>query len=201
MNRPDIYLPALRACAEQFQQSPQAVGCHWDIAFSKYLTRQNDAADWMRAHVERYPQSDKATSAMYFLGRMAENAGSYSEARGWYNGITDRFPNYYYTIQSRERLLIPAVAQAAPAPAVQEFLRKLNFRQSQKLSFEPTASTKKRLERAKLLRSAGMDDWADSELRFAARNDGQAHLVAMELTQQAQKQCSTDQGIRSSKVL
>src|SRR5260370_835193 len=42
MNRPDIYLPALRACADQFQQSPQAVGCHGDIAFSKYLPRQND---------------------------------------------------------------------------------------------------------------------------------------------------------------
>lgn len=201
MNRPEIYLPALRACVDQFPQSPQAAGCHWNLAFSQYISRQNDAAALLKAHLERYPRSEKATAAMYFLGRLAESTQNAGEARSWYNGILERFPNYYYSIQARERLGGLKGGAAGGSTEVQDFLAHLDFPKAPKLSFEPSTSTQKRLERAKLLRAAGIDDWADAELRFGARNDGQPQVLAVELAQQAQKQGSTDQSIRWIKSL
>ena len=48
-----------------------------------------------------------------------------------------------------------------------------------------SSTTQLRIERARLLAAAGLPDLADSELRFGARNDGQPHLLAMELARTA----------------
>jgi len=44
----------------------------------------------------------------------------------------------------------------------------------------PAAATQARIARARLLRSAGLDDLADAELRFGMRADGQPALLAMD---------------------
>jgi soluble lytic murein transglycosylase len=49
-----------------------------------------------------------------------------------------------------------------------------------------TAATETRIERSRLLRSAGLNDLADAELRFGMRTDGQAALLGMELAASAE---------------
>jgi soluble lytic murein transglycosylase len=46
-------------------------------------------------------------------------------------------------------------------------------------------ATEARIERSRLLRSAGLNDLADAELRFGMRTDGQPALLAMELAASA----------------
>jgi len=60
----------------------------------------------------------------------------------------------------------------------------------------PTSTTKERIERAELLASAGLDDFADSELRYGAKVDGQPQLMAVELAELANRRDAPDQGIR-----
>jgi soluble lytic murein transglycosylase len=50
-----------------------------------------------------------------------------------------------------------------------------------------THLTTVRIERSRLLRSAGLSDIADSELRFGARNGAQAPLLGMEMAAEAEK--------------
>ncbi|MBI2679715.1 MAG: transglycosylase SLT domain-containing protein [Candidatus Solibacter usitatus] len=50
---------------------------------------------------------------------------------------------------------------------------------------EPSALTRQRLERARCLQSFGFQDWAETELRYGARHDGQPHVIAMELAKTA----------------
>ena len=49
------------------------------------------------------------------------------------------------------------------------------------LSFKATSATSARIERARLLVSAGLEDWANGELRFGAQTEDQPHVLAMEL--------------------
>jgi soluble lytic murein transglycosylase len=54
------------------------------------------------------------------------------------------------------------------------------------------------MERSRLLRSAGLPDLADAELRFGARTDGQSALLAMEMAGAAD---APYQGLRAMKSL
>ena len=48
-------------------------------------------------------------------------------------------------------------------------------------SFQPSPSAAARIERSKMLASAGLEDWARDELRFGADAGDQPHVMAMEL--------------------
>jgi soluble lytic murein transglycosylase len=65
------------------------------------------------------------------------------------------------------------------APAAQ-WLGNLKFSAAKPIPAESSPATAARIERSRLLRTAGLADLADSELRFGARTDGQAPLLAME---------------------
>jgi soluble lytic murein transglycosylase len=57
-------------------------------------------------------------------------------------------------------------------------------------------TTKDRIERARLLAGAGLDDFAEGELRYGAKVDGQPQLMALELAELANQRDAPDQGIR-----
>jgi soluble lytic murein transglycosylase len=84
---------------------------------------------------------------------------------------------------ARERLRSPeiaAVAKDGSAKSAAQWLAGLKFPARKPVPAEGPATTA-RIERSRLLRTAGLDDLADSELRFGARTDGQPALLAMEL--------------------
>jgi soluble lytic murein transglycosylase len=62
------------------------------------------------------------------------------------------------------------------------FIKTVNFPQrSRKWNFEASAVTKARIARARELASAGLDTWAEVELRYGAEKEDQPQVLAMEL--------------------
>jgi soluble lytic murein transglycosylase len=194
-NQMHAYEPIYRACYESFPKEPQAAGCHWKVTWGHYMRRQADAGDMLRAHLRMFPGSEYAAGALYFLGRLAEAAHDTASARAYYDEIAREYPNYYYNVVAHERL--KEIGSVAPSPKVTEFLRGIDFPQrSRTLNFQANATARARIERARLLASAGLDDWAVSELRYGAQNEDQPHVLAVELAAITSKTLGPDQAMR-----
>jgi soluble lytic murein transglycosylase len=198
-NQVDAYEPLYRACYESFPKEARAAGCHWKVTWAHYLRRKDDARDLLREHLRLFPNADESSAALYFLGRLAEGADDPSAARAYYGEIVREYPNYFYTGLARERMAaLPSVAAASPVSTpVSGFLRTVDFPTRARVrNFEPNARAKVRLARARLLASAGLDDWADVELRYAAQNEDQPHVMGLELATMAARRSAQDQAIR-----
>ena len=179
-NDTDKYEPLYRACYVNFPKDSRAGTCHWKAAWVHYLHRLPDAGDMLREQLRMFPSSDDASAALYFLGRLAQQSRDNASARAYYEEVSREYPNQYYATQARERLA--EVRAAQPAAAVSDFLRTVSFPQrSRTRVFEPNAAALIRIERARLLVSAGLPDWAERELRFGAQTEDQPHILAMEL--------------------
>jgi soluble lytic murein transglycosylase len=181
------YVPIYRAAYESFPKSPQADYCQWRVAWAAYIQRRGEAADLLREHITRFPDSDKVPAALYFLGRLSEAADDLAQARAHYGQILERYPNNYYAALASLRLSGRSLPAVAPSSA--------------RLDFNPNPSNQTRIIRSRLLESAGLAGWADSELRFAAREDGQPHVLATELARQAEARGASDQALRYIKAV
>lgn len=180
-NQQEQYLPLFRACAEDFAQDPESRYCHWKVAWALYQKREAGAAEAMREHLARYPGSDQVPAALYFLGRLAETAGGAAQARAWYEAVRERFPGYFYATLAARRLQAPELAGVAPAPEIRRYLDSLGWSPPVAADgFKPGETMQARLRRARLLRTAGLLDAVDEELKFSARTDGQPYLAALE---------------------
>jgi soluble lytic murein transglycosylase len=186
-NRPSAYLPLYRACYESFT-GPQADYCHWKVVWYSYIHRQADAAELLREHLVKYPSSDHTGAALYFLGRLAETADDRAAAKAFYSEVGKRTPNAYYADLAEERLGQPGMDRAAEAPIVRKFLDSVAWpAQRFERDFDPTPATQARLERARLLAAADLEDLAEEELRFGAQTENQPHVLAVRLAQVADK--------------
>jgi len=181
-NRTGDYLPLYRACYEGYPDQPQAGYCHWKVAWNAYLKRLPEAAEMLREHLEKYPGSERASAALYFLGRLAEASGARDVAKSYYSEIEARFPNHYYADLAERRLADPAEFAARESTEVRAFLNNVVWPvRRRERKFEPTPATQVRIERARLLESAGLPDLAESELRYGARQEDQPHVLAIRL--------------------
>jgi soluble lytic murein transglycosylase len=195
-NQVDSYEPLFRACYESFPKEARASGCHWKVTWAHYLHRKDDARDLLREHLRLFPNSDESSAALYFLGRLAEGADDPAAARAYYGEIVREYPNYFYTGLARDRLAALPAAEPPSSP-VNNFLRTVEFATRARVrNFAPNARAKLRLERARLLASAGLDDWAEVELRYAAQNEDQPHVMGLELATMAARRSAQDQAIR-----
>jgi len=186
-NRPDRFESLYRAVYEDFPDDPMVPYCHWKVTWSAYVQRHPDAAERLHEQLERYPADPRASAALYFLGRVSEDQHDFSAARTYYGRILSLYPNFYYAMRARERLADPKLVAAEPSPKVVQYLNGIPFPERRvSAERELSSTTRLRIERARLLASAGLSDLAESELRFGARTDGQPHLLAMELARTAQ---------------
>lgn len=200
-NDPARYMPLYQVCADQFRNEPEAAYCHWKITWNRYLTQPQEAEPLLKAHIREFPGSEKIPAALYFLGRLAESAGRFADAKAYFSQLNRLFPNHYYATQARERLASRAVQAASVSLQTQHFLRTLPLQaRRQAVDFTPSELTRQRLERSRLLRAAGLDDWAEQELRFGARHDGQPHVIAVELARLIAQRRSIDQALRALKT-
>jgi soluble lytic murein transglycosylase len=181
VNRPDDYLPLYRAAYRDFPTDPAAGVCHWKVTFHAYLHGEADAGDLLREHLRSYPAHFTAGAALYFLGRRAEQENDFAAARACYQRLLQAFENHYYATLARERLRRPEIVVAAASAETARFLAAVTFPESKPVPGQTTSATTVRIERSRLLRTAGLGDLADSELRFGARTDGQPPLLAMEM--------------------
>ena len=140
-NRSADYLPVYRACFESFT-GPQADYFHWKVAWYAYLHRQPDAAGLLREHLLKYPGSDHAAAALYFLGRLSEAAADMSAAKTFYAQISDRYPNLYYADLADARAAQPAIFGVPDSAAVRVFLKTVVWPVPQfENKFDPTPAT------------------------------------------------------------
>ncbi|HLG96121.1 MAG TPA: transglycosylase SLT domain-containing protein [Bryobacteraceae bacterium] len=194
--QPDLAATFFQTCADSFPSDPQSATCHWKIAWPRYLKDQAGAETLLEEHLKRYPDSDHASTALYFLGRIAELKSDWSAARAYYEEISSRFPNYYYATLARERLQSAPIVSATRSAEAVQFLAAIKLPSPRSEDFQPSALTRQRIDRAHLLASAGLDDFAEAELRFGAKADGQPQIMAWELADLANQRQSPDQGIR-----
>ncbi len=202
-NLPSVYLPLYQACATTFPSEARAAWCHYRVAYESYKHDGQDAPDLLRAQLQQYPGSDDTTNAIYFLGRLTERKNNIASARACYEQLTARFPNTYFGVLARERLKQPTVEAATSDPATLEFFRAIPWPpRPQFPTFVPDPTTQSRIDRAKLLALTGLNDWAEGELKFGARNDNknQTHVYAYELAKLALTRDAPDQSLRYIKA-
>lgn len=185
VNRSEEYVPLYKAIYEDFPASPAAPLSHWKVTFQAYLRDQPDAPALLREHLTRFGTHSSAGAALYFLGRQYERAGDAAVARACYQKLNSALENHYYAMLARQHLMSPA-AKAAPPAEFSRFLSGIRFASPAPIPTEPTAITQSRIERSRLLRSAGLTDLADSELRYGARTDCQSPLIGLELAAAAE---------------
>jgi len=184
-HQPDKYEPLYRAASDSFPSDASTALSHWRIAWDAYISRKPGAGELMREQVARYPGDSKASAAMYFLGRLAEDKKDLAAARAWYEGIVQAFAHYYYGLLAHDRLAEKEIAAASPSSEIAAWLGTLAFPAVRKFVTTPDAVTSERIDRARLLRTAGFNDWAENELRFGAKNGAEPHLIAMEMAESA----------------
>ena len=188
------------ACAESFPDAPEAGMCNWHAAWWAYRHRDSSAAQLLRQHLKLYPGSEKSGAAVFYLGRLAAKSGDGAAALTWYRFLSRRYPNYYYTYAARADLRALDARHLQPSQQVEEFLASVQFPgRPVKADFTPDAATSKRIERARLLSRADLDTWAESELRFAARNGARPWPVVLELAEMATRDGAPDRALRHIK--
>ncbi len=179
---PEQYEPLYRACFESFPKDSRAALCHWRVTWLHYLTRRPDATDLLRDHLTLFPGSENASAALYYLGRQSEAAKDSASARVFYEEVAREYPNQYYAVVARERLVKAPARGAKDVAAADGFLKGIRFPQRARTwNFEASSVTKTRIARAKMLASAGLTSWAEGELRYGADREGQPQVAAMEL--------------------
>jgi len=75
---------------------PDAATADWRIAWTAYLEKSADATLLLRSHIEKFPDSPYIPDALYWLGRLAENAKDVSLARTYYDTASSRFAETYF---------------------------------------------------------------------------------------------------------
>jgi soluble lytic murein transglycosylase len=188
LNRPQDYVPLYQAVYQDFPTTAPAAPSHWKVTFEAYLHDRTDASRLLREHLRQYPGHSSAGAALYFLGRHLERSGDLAGARVCYRKLAAALENHYYAMLARERLKAAGPSAATPSAAtgeIAQFVAGIRFSTPAPMVTAAAAATAARIERSRLLRSAGLNDLADAELRFGMRTDAQPALLAMELAASA----------------
>lgn len=200
-NNYEAYEPVYRACVTHFERDAKAPFCHWKLAWSAYIRRRADAETLLRDHLQRFPQSDKANAALYFLGRLAEKRGDNGAAHTFYDTVRTRFPNTYYGNAGADRLNDPRIRTAAEAAEAQRWAAGIRWPRKTEFNNVEAAAATVRRERATLLAMAGLDTYAEFELRAGAREEKAPIGLAMDLADHMHKVGQADKGLRYIKGL
>jgi soluble lytic murein transglycosylase len=167
--------------ADNFPASPDSVPSHWRVAWTAVLKRSPDAANLLTEHLRRFPGSQFTPDALYWLGRLSEEAQKPMLARAYYGKLLVRYPQNYFQALAlvRESALgsggveDPDVLDTIPpVPPVRP------------LSDTIPQAAVARQARADALRTIAFDSSADLELRAAYSETGEPRLL-LEAAQQA----------------
>jgi soluble lytic murein transglycosylase len=173
----DHALTYYKRLEENFPKSSDAIAAQWRVAWIAVLKRQPEAAELLENHLRRFPGSPYTSDALYWLGRLAEEAGAPQLARSYYSKLTERYPQNYFQCQALARLkalgagpveVSEVVSSIPPVSAVPKLDGPI-----------PVAAAAKQA-RADALRSIGFDSSAELELRaaYAATNEPRLLLEA-----------------------
>jgi soluble lytic murein transglycosylase len=164
-----------------FPAAADALPAQWRLTWAAVLKRQPNAAADLAEHLRRFPGSQFSPDAVYWLGRLSEEAGNFALARTYYAKLLERFPQNYFAVTAAKRLRALGPGEGTDAdilttiPPVPPALR---------LGDSIPAAAASRQTRADALRSIGFDASAELELRAAFASTGEPRLL-LEAAQEA----------------
>jgi soluble lytic murein transglycosylase len=167
--------------ADSFPSSPDANSSDWRVVWASIIKRRPDASDLIIKHLYRFPGSAYTSDALYWLGRLAEEAQDIALARAYYQKLQTRFPQNYFTQLATARFRVIGHGPGSPAPVLATIppvppVKRLGD------AIPPAAAT--RQARADALRSISFDASAELELRAAYAATGEPRLL-LEAAQEA----------------
>jgi len=167
--------------SDNFPSAADALPAQWRLTWAAILKRQPEAAADLADHLRRFPGSQFSPDALYWLGRLSEEAGNSALARTYYAKLLERFPQNYFATTAVKRLRALGAGPAADAdilatiPPVPPALP---------LGDTIPATAANRQMRADALRSISFDASAELELRAAFAATGEPRLL-LEAAQEA----------------
>jgi soluble lytic murein transglycosylase len=159
---------------EQFPQAPEATPAQWRVAWTAVLKRQQGAAGLVEQHLERFPGSPYTPDALYWLGRLAEEAGNTALARTYYAKLAERYPLNYFEGAAAVRLRALGPGPGADAQVLEKIP---DAPPAPKLSDAIPAAAESWQTRADALRSIAFDSSAELELRAGYAATGEPRLL------------------------
>jgi soluble lytic murein transglycosylase len=159
---------------ENFPDAPDATPAQWRVAWTSVLKRKPAAGDLLTEHIRRFPTSPFIPDALYWLGRLAEEAKNPALARSYYDKLATRFPASYFAAIGATRLrdlgngesTDPDVLSLIPPPPA-----------APKLSDSIPDAALNREMRANALRTIAFDASAELELRAGYAATGEPRLL------------------------
>jgi soluble lytic murein transglycosylase len=167
--------------SDNFPTAGDALPAHWRLTWAAILKRQPNASADLADHLRRFPGSQFSPDALYWLGRLSEEARDSSLARTYYAKLLERYPQNYFAVTATKRLRALGPGAGADAdilatiPPVPPALP---------LGVSIPAAAASRQMRADALRSIGFDASAELELRAAFASTGEPRLL-LEAAQEA----------------
>jgi soluble lytic murein transglycosylase len=179
--------------ADNFPSAPDALKAQWRVAWVAVLQRRAEAADLLTEHLRRYPGSQFTPDALYWLGRLAEEASNPAQARSYYGKLAERYPqNYFESLAAVRMKALPEVRKdvgrdagrndAKDDPAVLATIPPVSAAAPLGAAIPEAAAN--RQARADALRSIAFDASAELELRAAFAATGEPRFL-LEVAQAA----------------
>jgi soluble lytic murein transglycosylase len=174
---------------DNIPSAPDASKAQWRVAWTAVLQRRPEAADLLTAHIGHYPGSQFTPDALYWLGRLAEEAKNPALAWVYYGKLVERYPqNYFETLAAARMKALPNVAINADKNASKADLAVLAtippVSVAQPLGATIPEAAANRQARADALRSIAFDASAELELRAGYAATGEPRLL-LEVAQAA----------------
>ena len=175
--------------ADNIPLAPDASKAQWRVAWVAVLQRRADAANLLAEYLRRYPSSQFTPDALYWSGRLAEEANNSSLARSYYAKLADRYPeNYFETLGAARMKALPDNGKHAKGKDVKADLEVLAaippVPPAQPLGATIPEAAANRQARADALRSIAFDASAELELRAAYAATGEPRFL-LEVAQAA----------------
>jgi soluble lytic murein transglycosylase len=157
-----------------FPTAGNADAAHWRVTWTAVIERQANDAELLQEHLKMFPASSYTPDALYWLGRLADEAGVQPLARGYYTKLIDRYPENYFGKLAMERrvALGPGPEEVSATLTV---LPQVPVVPSLDNPIPPAA--KRRQDRAEALQSIAFDSSAELELRAAYTATGEPRLL------------------------
>jgi soluble lytic murein transglycosylase len=160
--------------SDNYPAAPDATAAQWRVAWTAVLKRQPDCGDLLKEHLRRFPGSPYTPDALYWLGRLAEEADAPALARSYYAKLAERYPQNYFESLAETRLralgggpvqVSDVIAQIPPVSSIP------------KLDGVIPIAAVGHQARADALRSIAFDSSAELELRAGYVATGEPRLL------------------------
>ncbi|HEY6465462.1 MAG TPA: transglycosylase SLT domain-containing protein [Candidatus Acidoferrales bacterium] len=159
---------------QQFPTSVHAAPAQWRVAWTAVLKRDPRSADLLTEHLRRFPGSAFTPDALYWLGRLAEEANDNGLARAYYAKLAERYRGSFFDMAAAQRK--PRLESGlTPAVAVLDTIPPIPPAAGVSDTIPPAAA--QRQARADALRSIAFDSSADLELRAGYAATGEPRLL------------------------